>query len=202
MGCAPKTGITHVTWRGVTATMRSMPSSRIPACGCGLCDNSFHGESHVWSCIETLHHPLSPLAPRSIRHCDASSAWSWTQSRCLPAYSVTLHLGDPFAAGRRQRGHRVEQAATVTDADHQRQHAAGPTGGSRAACHLSDAIFTHPLRDVRRRRWRIIPSLAPLICALIWPNSGYMQNASLGRRHRISRSLFAIHLVSNSYAIS
>jgi hypothetical protein len=57
---------------------------------------------------------------------------------------VTLHLGDPFAAGRRQRGHRVEQAATVTDADHQRQHAAGPTGGSRAACHLSDAIFTHP----------------------------------------------------------
>jgi hypothetical protein len=33
----------------------------------------------------------------------------------------------------------------VTDADHQRQHAAGPTGGSRAACHLSDAIFTHPL---------------------------------------------------------
>ena len=32
-------------------------------------------------------------------------------------------LGDPFAGGRRQCGHRVEQAATVTNADHQRQHA-------------------------------------------------------------------------------
>jgi hypothetical protein len=55
------------------------------------CDNSFHVVGHVWSCIETLHRPLPPMAPRSIRHCDASSAWSWTQSRCRPAYSVTLH---------------------------------------------------------------------------------------------------------------
>jgi hypothetical protein len=45
------------------------------------------------------------------------------------------------------------------------------------------------------------PVASPLICALIWLNSGYMQNASLGRRHRISR-LFAIHHVSNSYSIS
>ena len=43
--CAPTTGTTPVTWRGVTATMRSMPSSGSLACGCGLCDNSV--ESHV-----------------------------------------------------------------------------------------------------------------------------------------------------------
>ena len=30
-----------------------------------LFNNSFHVVSHVWSCIETLHRPLPPLAPRS-----------------------------------------------------------------------------------------------------------------------------------------
>jgi hypothetical protein len=40
----------------------------LPDCGARmrLCDNSFHVVSHVWPCIETLHRPLPPPAPRSI----------------------------------------------------------------------------------------------------------------------------------------
>jgi hypothetical protein len=37
----------HYPRRGVTATIRSMPSSRILACEYGY-DNSFHVVSHVW----------------------------------------------------------------------------------------------------------------------------------------------------------
>ena len=81
--------------------------------------------------------PMPPAARVSHAACAGGSvkviaAGSWSTMRPAGhrrqpfphvAFVQPGNLGDPSAGGRRQRGHRVEQAATVTDADHQCQHA-------------------------------------------------------------------------------
>ena len=95
--------------------------------------------------------PMPPAARVSHAACAGGSvqviaAGSWSTMRPAGhrrqpfphvAFVQPGNLGDPSAGGRRQRGHRVEQAATVTDADHQRQHA--------RVQHVQ-----HPLGELRR----------------------------------------------------
>ena len=73
VGVCTETGITDVTWRGVTpAGVQCLP--RILACGRRLCDNRFHVVRHVWSCIEHFIGPFPHWRPRSIRHCDGGES--------------------------------------------------------------------------------------------------------------------------------
>ena len=101
-----------------------------------------------WACTARL---SGPAARVSHAACAGGSvkviaAGSWSTMRPAGhrrqpfphvAFVQPGNLGDPSAGGRRQRGHRVEQAATVTDADHQRQHA--------RVQHVQ-----HPLGELRR----------------------------------------------------